>query len=68
LTINADLEDVTVQIFNINGKIIKKEYIKNTQNGLRTKVINIRSIINGTYFIKIQNSDIFAIKKLVLTK
>jgi hypothetical protein len=68
LTINADLEDVTVQIFNINGKIIKKEYIKNTQNGLRTKVINMRSIINGTYFIKIQNSDIFAIKKLVLTK
>jgi predicted outer membrane repeat protein len=68
LTINADLEDVVVQVLNMNGQIVKEEYIKNTQSGVQTKIINIRSIVNGTYFIKIQNGNIFAVKKLILAK
>lgn len=68
IAVNGDFSDLNLQILNIHGQIIQEEYIKNTQNGVRTKLINIRSTINGTYFIKIQSGNIFAVKKLILVK
>ena len=68
LTINADFANLNVQVLNLYGQIIEDHYIKNTKKGVQTKLINIRSNNTGTYFVKIQNGNIFAVKKLILAK
>ena len=50
-----------VVIYNINGQIVKLQYIDNQIN-----VINVESLESGTYFVEIRNYDKKAVKKLVI--
>jgi len=68
LTVNTEFENLKVIIVNLTGQIIFQTNLKNTTNGLLTKLINIRSFNNGTYFVRIENGNVFAVKKLILTQ
>ncbi len=50
-----------VTIFNVNGQIVKSQYIDNQIN-----VINIESLESGIYFVEVTNSNGKAVKKLVI--
>jgi hypothetical protein len=66
LSINAlDLieNDVTIQIYNSLGKLVKVEEYKVENNNFLNKDINISKLVNGTYFIRIVNQS-----KTIFTK
>ncbi len=50
-----------VTIFNVNGQIVKSQYIDNQIN-----VINIESLESGIYFVEVRNNNGKVVKKLVI--
>ncbi len=60
----ALLKETIVNIFNIQGDNVFSNTIYN-QNSMG---IDINSLVNGIYMIKIQNENGFAVKKLVIQK
>ena len=50
-----------VTIFNVNGQIVKSQYIDNQIN-----VISIESLESGIYFVEVRNNNGKVVKKLVI--
>lgn len=50
-----------VVIYNVNGQIVKSQYIDNQIN-----IISIESLESGIYFVEVTNSNGKAVKKLVI--
>lgn len=50
--VNNQLLDGTVQLFDINGKMVETLAIKNN-----IETLNIKALTNGTYFVKILNKE-----------
>jgi hypothetical protein len=50
--ISTEDENFTIQLFNINGKLLKEKKINNTDN-----TISMNEFTNGTYLLKITNKN-----------
>ena len=58
--VNFDLDinsDITINIFAINGKLIKTNTFKNVSQGEVTKRINTSELVKGSYFMTINAGD-----------
>ena len=61
---NAKINDINIEIFDIQGRIVKQ--IKNLKNN---HLVNTTDLSNGSYFVKIYDQDFNSIgnKKLIVT-
>ena len=55
--------DVTIRIFDTQGKLM---YLAKDENILEPKAIDISNFSTGLYFVRVNNTDGFVTKKLVI--
>lgn len=65
INLNAQLEDISLVIYNISGQALKTYYFENT-NQLTQKTFNIFDLANGMYFIKLYSNEKHASAKFTI--
>ena len=64
VTFNQSLgQDVNVEIFDLNGRILKTFEVKNSSNNFN---FNLNDLSSGIYFVKLKTQNAQAVKKLIL--
>lgn len=58
-----DYKDVTLQIYTINGKLVKSERLDESH-----KSINIKDLSNGVYIVEVNSFDLFSQRKLIISR
>jgi hypothetical protein len=54
---NLDTQNVKIELFDINGNLMKILSSQIEVQGQLTKSFNLNSLVNGTYFIKVESKD-----------
>lgn len=58
-----DYKDVTLQIYTINGKLVKSERLDESH-----KYINTKDLSNGVYIVEVNSFDLFSQQKLIISR
>ncbi|MBK7666763.1 MAG: T9SS type A sorting domain-containing protein [Sphingobacteriaceae bacterium] len=63
--VNENAQQVTVEITNALGQLVRKENLANTK-GLVNQIVNIAGIEAGVYFVKVNVGEKSSVKKLTI--
>lgn len=61
----TSVSDAKVELFDVTGKQV---LLTTTVSASKTQQVNISSLVEGVYILKVSNNDFVSIKKVVLTK
>jgi len=61
---NSNKEDLSIEIFNINGQAVYKEQLH--KSSLTSETIDLSICSKGIYFIKVQTEDSIEVEKMVV--
>ena len=67
ITINNVDKDVTLTVYNVVGEVVKS-FATTQSSAVFNKALDLSTLSNGTYLVKIQSGSKTATKKLVITK
>ncbi|MGA2296906.1 MAG: T9SS type A sorting domain-containing protein [FCB group bacterium] len=66
--VQPDTEKTTIDLIDLSGRIINNLYNKLLDSGNQNIEVDVSLIVNGTYFIKVQNSHLSLLFKLIINK
>jgi hypothetical protein len=67
-TLNENSDNVSIEIFDINGKLIKTDKLGRLLKGTFNHSINVSKMPNGTYFVKLNAGKQSKLSKVVVLK
>jgi hypothetical protein len=62
-SVNIEKLPLQINIFNINGALVKEEFLKDNQ-----RTVNVEYLINGVYIVEIKTAQSSVKKKLIIRK
>jgi len=60
--------EVSIDLFDVTGKLVKQVYSGQTENGLRVLTFDCSDMPQGVYFCRLQSDHLTETQKLIITK
>ena len=67
-TLNENSDNNSIEVFDINGKLMLKENLGRLLKGTYNETIDVSNLSNGTYFIKLNSGTQSKLSKIVVLK
>lgn len=64
ITMNASAEDYSIEVMNVEGKVVFNTALENTVPGINTVEVNLNEVSTGVYFVRVTGQNDTKVQKI----